>query len=183
MKYKLYEELDIPKGVSVNLMNGIFTVKGAAGEVSRQLYNPRIASRLDEEKIVFESKSATKREKNLTNTFIAHLKVMFKGASKGHNYKLKVCASHFPMTVSVKGSQLEIKNFFGEQVSRFVNIPQGASVKVQGQVISVESTSKELAGQTAARIEHATKRPGFDKRIFQDGIFIIDKDGEDLVPN
>jgi len=35
----------------------------------------------------------------------------------------------------------------------------------------------EDAGQTAANIERATKIKGFDPRVFQDGIYIIEKPG------
>jgi large subunit ribosomal protein L6 len=44
----------------------------------------------------------------------------------------------------------------------------------------VEGIDKELTSQTAALIEKLTRRPGFDKRIFQDGIFMIEKDGKPL---
>jgi large subunit ribosomal protein L6 len=172
--------LKIPQGVHVTLNNGVFTVKGPKGEVSRELRNPTIKSSVDAGKIVFESKQSTQREKKLVMTFIAHLGSMFEGVQHGHTYKLKVCSSHFPMTVAVKAGQLEIKNFIGETVPRFTKIPQGVNVKVDGQIIVLEGVSKEKVSQTAAQIEQTTKRPGFDKRIFQDGIFIIEKDGKPL---
>ena len=46
---------------------------------------------------------------------------------------------------------------------------------MEGNLIYVESCDKELAGQVAADIEQTTRRPGFDRRIFQDGIYIIEK--------
>ena len=54
------------------------------------------------------------------------------------------------------------------------------SVKVEAKDVIVESVDKELAGETAASIEELTKRPGFDKRIFQDGIYIYYKDGKGI---
>ena len=51
---------------------------------------------------------------------------------------------------------------------------------MDGENITVESADKELAGQTAADIETLTKRPGFDKRIFQDGIWMVSKGGKEL---
>jgi large subunit ribosomal protein L6 len=180
MKAEMKEEVEIPQGIQLSVHKGVFHAKGAKGEVSKELHLPRIESRIEGNKIIFHAKSATQREKRMIMTFIAHLKSLFKGVSQGHTYKLKVCASHFPMTASVKGSVLEVKNFFGEQVPRNTPIPPGVSVKVDGQVIVVEGADKELTGQTAALIEKSTKRPGFDKRIFQDGIFLIEKDGKSV---
>ena len=84
------------------------------------------------------------------------------------------------MNVSLKGDVLEIKNFIGEKVPRTLKIRPGASVKINGDEIVVEAINKEIAGQTAGSIEKLTKRPGFDKRIFQDGIYIVEKDGKRL---
>ena len=82
------------------------------------------------------------------------------------------------MTVSVKGSIFEIKNFIGEKVPRTTVIKEGSTVKIDGHDIIVESINKEQAGQMAASIEQLTRRPGFDTRIFQDGIYITEKDGK-----
>ncbi|MDP6647875.1 MAG: 50S ribosomal protein L6, partial [Candidatus Woesearchaeota archaeon] len=61
-----------------------------------------------------------------------------------------------------------------------LQIKEGATVKVEGDLINVTSTNKETAGQVSADIEQLTRRPGYDKRIFQDGIYIINKDGKEL---
>jgi large subunit ribosomal protein L6 len=178
MKQTITEELEIPKGTQVTLNKGTFHIKGPKGETSKELHLPLITSKVEGDKIIFSSENATQREKRMIMTFIAHLKGLFKGVTHGHTYKMKVCSSHFPMTVSVKGNNLEIKNFFGEQVPRNTKLPQGVNVKVDGQILVVEGVNKELVSQTAAKIELTTKRPGFDRRTFQDGIFIIEKDGK-----
>ena len=82
------------------------------------------------------------------------------------------------MTASVKGNVFEIKNFVGETIPRTLTLPDGVKVIVDGQFIIIEGTNKEKAGQTAALIEKLTRRAAFDKRIFQDGIYVIEKDGK-----
>ena len=82
------------------------------------------------------------------------------------------------MNVSVSESEFKIKNFLGEKVPRIVKLRYGVSVKIDGNIISVEGADKEKVGQVAADIEQKTRRPGFDKRIFQDGIYITDKAGK-----
>ena len=180
MKQDLREELEIPEATNIRIEKGVFLVKGEKGELQKTIHNPKISSRIIGNQVVFESKRATQREKKLIKTYLAHLKNMILGVSKGHSYKLKICSGHFPMSVSVKGDVFEIKNFIGETVPRTITIPQGVSVKVEGQFIVVEGINKDLASQTAALIEKLTRRPGYDKRVFQDGIFIIEKDGKPI---
>ena len=61
-----------------------------------------------------------------------------------------------------------------------LEIKEGAEVKIEGDIITVESCSKETAGQTAADIEKLTKITNRDLRIFQDGIYITEKDGKPI---
>ena len=84
------------------------------------------------------------------------------------------------MNVSVNKNQIIIKNFIGERHPRTLTIKEGVTVKVEGDIINVESSDKELAGTAASDIEKLTKRTDFDGRIFQDGIYIINKDGKDI---
>jgi large subunit ribosomal protein L6 len=79
------------------------------------------------------------------------------------------------MNVSVSNGTLLIKNFLGEKVPRKVVLKDNSTVKVDGAFIVIESPDKERGGQIAADIEQATRRPGFDRRIFQDGIYIVEK--------
>lgn len=180
MKQDLQEELIIPEKTTILLDKGLFTVKGPKGEVKRKFHNPRIVSKIAGDKVVFESAKATKREKKLIKSYLAHLKSMIKGVNQGHVYKLKICSGHFPMTASVKGTVFELKNYFGETVPRTTTMPEGLNIKVDGQFIIIEGVDKEAASKAASLIELVSRRPGFDKRIFQDGIFIIEKDGEPI---
>jgi len=174
------EIIAVPSDVQVSLNKGIFLVKGPKGEVSKNIFNPIIKTELNNNQIILTSNTRTKRSKKIIYTYIAHLKNTFKGVTQGHVYKLKICSGHFPMTVAVKGNTFEIKNFIGEKVPRTIPIKEGVSVKVDGDIIVVEGVNKEQTGQMAASIEQLTKRPGFDKRIFQDGIYLTEKDGKEI---
>jgi large subunit ribosomal protein L6 len=182
MKIKKIEEtVEIPKGVQITIEGRIITVKGPKGEVKKEIRCPQVIVKEQDGKILLTSTKVTKKEKKEVNTYTAHIKNMIRGAEKSHVYELKICSGHFPMNVSVVGQELIIKNFIGEKSPRKLKILHGASVKVDGDKIKVEHVDKEVAGQTAASIEQLTRRPGFDTRIFQDGIYIINKDGKAML--
>lgn len=174
------EKVKIPQGVTLRVDSGNIIVKGPKGEVKKALSSPKVKTVVSGDEIIFTAENATQREKMLLGTFKAHIKNMIKGSINAHVYKLKICSGHFPMNVSLSGGQFIVKNFIGEKVPRILTLKAGATVKIEGQEVIVESSSKETAGQVAADIEQLTRRPGFDKRIFMDGIYITDKDGKSM---
>lgn len=180
MKVDLVEEIELLEGVTSKLEGSIVTVKGPKGEIKRDFGFPKIEISVDQRKIVLSSHKATKKEKTILMAFLAHLRNMVKGVKEPHVYKLKICSSHFPITVGVVGKELVVKNFLGESIPRKTSIPAGVEVKVSGSDISVSSPDKELAGMTAARIENLCRITNRDIRVFQDGCYITNKAGKDL---
>lgn len=180
MKKKLYQTIEIPEGVEINLEENILIVKGPEGENKREFNFANLDFEKKDKKIIIGNEKATKVEKKYMNTLVAHIKNMIKGVQKKFEYKLKVCFSHFPMTISINGREGIIKNFLGEKVSRKVKIPEKVEVRKENDFIIVTSLDKELAGQAAANFEKATNIRKKDRRIFQDGIFIINKDGKEI---
>tara|TARA_Y100000310_G_C20519972_1_gene733162 strand:+ start:309 stop:854 length:546 start_codon:yes stop_codon:yes gene_type:complete len=180
MKRKIDEEIELEEGIQANIENNVLTLNGKKGETQKDFNNPLVQLKIDGKAIKLSSKRLTKREKKLAGTFKAHIKNMIKGVSKGHVYKLKVCSSHFPMNTSINDNELTVKNFFGEKSPRKLKIKPGVTAKIEGSEIVIESTNKELAGQTAADMEQLTRITNKDRRIFQDGIYIIEKDGKKI---
>ena len=174
------EELKIPNGVSVNIEQGIVTVSGKRGKITRRMLNKEIELYTKEDKLILKSEHDNQRVKKMIGTYKAHLKNMFKGSQEGHKYVLKICSGHFPMNVSVSKNEFIIKNLLGEKIPRVMTIKNDVSVKVEGDFVTVESADNESAGQCAASIEHLTRRSNYDTRVFQDGIYIINKDGKEM---
>ncbi len=174
------EKISMPEGCTAQATRGALTVRGPKGEITKKLIDKKIKVDIKGNEVILSYPKGRKKEKKNMNTMSAHVRNMLKGVTEGFNYKLKICSGHFPMTVTLKNDVFEIKNFIGEKVPRKLTVKQGVTVKVSGDIIDVEGVDKELAGQTAASIEKMTRRPGFDKRIFQDGIYIIEKDGKKL---
>ncbi|MBN1156074.1 50S ribosomal protein L6 [Candidatus Woesearchaeota archaeon] len=181
MKIKLMKEsIEIPSGVDAKIDNGVIEVKGKQGTVKRRIAVKNIRIEIKDKMIEVSAENARKNQKTNLYTYAAHIRNMMKGVTEGYIYTLKICASHFPMNVSVAGGELVVKNFIGEKVPRRLKLPAEVKVKVEGDIVRVEGADKEITGQCAASIEQLTRRPGFDKRIFQDGIYIIEKHGKKL---
>lgn len=177
-KKDLNEVISAPKGVTVTKEGTALSVKGPKGAVIRNFDNPSVEVKVSGSEVSFVASSASKKTKAVIHAYVAHLKNAFHGVTEQYVYKLKVCSGHFPMNVSVSGKNLLIKNYLGEKVPRQVRIKEGVTVKVETDIINVEGADKELTAQVAADMEQATKRPQFDRRIFQDGLYIIEKAGK-----
>jgi large subunit ribosomal protein L6 len=177
---KMVYKLEIPDKVQLDINNGLFTVKGPKGEVKKKFVFPKVQIAKEGNEVIFNVSKPTKREKATIFSTEAHLKNMFKGVTESSIYKLKICSGHFPMKVTLKGNVLEVKNFMGETVPRTLTLKPGVVVEVKEPEITVTSPDKELSGQTAAAIEQICRRANFDRRIFQDGIYITMKDSVEV---
>ncbi len=174
----MFEEVNIPEGVVLEVNNLSIKVKGKLGELERSFITKRVTFEKQDSKLKIIAKGDRKNDYKLIRTFKAHIKNMIKGVQEGFTYKLKICASHFPMKVSIKDNVLKVDNFVGEKHPRKLLIKPGVKVKIDGNFIIVESYDKEKAGQVAADIEQLTRIKNKDRRIFQDGIYIIEKAGK-----
>jgi len=180
MKKELSQIIEIPEGIEVEIDGAKVIVKNS-GEVNERKFD--LANLTLEKKgneIIIGNKKSSKKEKRRMNTIAAHIRNMIRGVKEKFEYKLKVCFNHFPITVEVKGNEALIKNFLGERTPRKAKIPKGADVKVEKEIITITSPSIEIAGQTAANFENATRIVKRDRRVFQDGIFITSKCGEEI---
>ncbi|MBP1911887.1 50S ribosomal protein L6 [Thermococcus stetteri] len=174
------EEIKIPEGVEVTVEGNTVKVKGPKGELERELKYPGVQIFTEDGKVVIYKEFPRKRDVAIARTFKAHINNMIKGVTEGFKYKLKVVYSHFPMTVKVQGDEVIIENFLGEKNPRRAKILPGVTVKVKGSEIEVEGIDKEAVGQTAANIEQATRITKWDRRVFQDGIYIVEKAGKPI---
>ncbi len=178
----IMEEIELPEGVSAGVDSNLVKIKGPKGAIERRFLHSNVRIHLDGMKLRLDAKKNTKREKKVIGSFKAHIKNMINGVLEPHYYTMKICSGHFPMTVSVVKNELVIKNFFGERTPRKIALSPNVKVNVDGEILRIESVDKELAGHTAGSIEELCKRnrKSFDKRIFQDGIYITNKDGKEI---
>lgn len=180
MKRELSKIIEIPMGVNVEV-NGAELIVNANGKKNSRVFDlMNLSLEKKENTLVIHEKKASKNDKRMMNTIASHIKNMLEGIATPYVYKLKVCFSHFPITVEIKGKEAIIKNFLGERSPRKMTLIEGADIKVDKEIITVTSFDKEIAGQSAANFENITRIANRDRRIFQDGIFITSKCGEDI---
>ncbi len=174
-KEKLKEEIEIPEGINVNIEDDEIIMKKDSFELKRKL-NSKINVKIEGDKVVMDS-GTTRTEKKIFGSMKAHIRNMIKGLSEGFKYKLQISTVHFPISVEIDkaNNQLIVKNFLGEKKDRKIKLIPGVDLKVDKEFIEIKSIDIEKAGQCAANIEKGTKVRKKDRRVFQDGIFIIQK--------
>jgi len=173
---RIEHNIVIPEGVTATLDDGNVTITGPSGSLSRDFVDAKVNIFQEGGGLLIRVDLPRRKEKALAGTWKAHLNNMIKGVTDGFTYNLKAFYSHFPMTMSVKGNKLVVNNYFGERVPRTANILPGVDVKVQKKVeVVVSGIDKEAVGQTAANIERCTTVKNRDRRVFQDGIYLLEK--------
>ena len=171
----------IPEGTNVTLSGTTVKVEGPRGTVERELWHPgvhiQIGQRDEGNEVVIISDSVRKKIRAITGTYVSHIRNMITGVNEGFFYKLAIVHAHFPMQVALtkEGDAVAISNFLGERKPRIAKVVKGVNVEIKGKEIVVSGINKEAVGQTAANIEQTTRIRGYDPRVFQDGIYLVDK--------
>jgi large subunit ribosomal protein L6 len=165
----------IPDGVKVQLDGTTLRVTGPKGQLERSVRFPQVTVSCNNREVVITTGSKRKGIIAMVGTFEAHTRNMFKGVLEGFEYRMKVVYSHFPIQLKLQGNRLEINNFLGEKKARYAQIESGVSAKVASDEVILTGINRELVGNSAANIEHATHIRDRDPRVFQDGIFIVQR--------
>jgi large subunit ribosomal protein L6 len=170
--------IELPEDVNANIGDdGVISITGPKGSLRRSFVSNEIRVFMEGQNIVLNIDVPRRKQKALIGTWNAHLRNMVKGVSEGFTYTLKAFYSHFPMTLAVQNSTFTVNNYFGEKVPRTADILEGVNVKIENKVeIVVSGIDKENVGQTAANIERCTTVKNRDRRVFQDGIYLITKE-------
>src|SRR5512136_2152130 len=168
-------KVTIPKGVKAQLDGAQLRVNGPKGQMSRNVRFPQVTVTCDGNEVTITTESRRKEITAMVGTLEAHTKNMIRGVTEGFEYRMKVVYSHFPIQLKVQGNKLEIANFLGEKKARHARIEQGVTAKVGNDEVILTGIDRELVGTTAANIEHATHIRDRDPRVFQDGIYMIQR--------
>ena len=168
-------KVKIPSGVKASLDGMHLRVTGPKGQLSRNVRFPQVLITCDGNEVVIATESRRKEITAMVGTLEAHTKNMFRGVTEGYEYRMKVVYSHFPIQLKLQGNKLEIANFLGEKKARHARIEQGVTAKVGNDEVVLTGIDRELVGTSAANIEHATHIRDRDPRVFQDGIYMVQR--------
>ena len=177
MVEEIREEMLIPEGVSAEIEGRYLKVTGPKGSLERTFKYPFIQLRLVDGAILLKVDYPRKADKAAFFTIKSHINNMFTGVTQGYLFKMKVVYAHFPLNISIKGKEVIIDNYLGEKFPRKANIVGDVKVVLDGANITVEGINKEQVGQTAGNLEKSTRVNKRDPRVFQDGIYLVERNG------
>ena len=169
----------LPEGASASIAGDVITVSKDGQSLSREFRHHKVEVRAVNGDLEVFVNLPRRSDKALAGTWAAHLRNMALGIDEGFEYRLKAVFSHFPMSLKVDGNQMIINNLFGEKVPRVAKLPWSPAeveVRVENKTdVVVRGADREKVGQTAANIERACRIKKRDRRVFQDGIYIVSK--------
>lgn len=181
IKLKMFSQTsEIPSGVQVEIKGREVTVKSGGRENHRAFTARHVEIKKDDGSVTVMTNSPRKTDRADVGTVMGHINNMMKGVQTDYTCKLKMVYSHFPMTTKHANGVFTVDNFLGEKKPRSMKVMGGVEIKIAGQEITVSGIDKERVGLCASQIEQLCKITKFDRRVFQDGIYIFEKGGKPL---
>jgi large subunit ribosomal protein L6 len=172
-----HASVPIPPKATLHVEGRSLTVRGPLGAIRRPFPSDVVRLEVKGHEVVLTLgiPANRKRAQALLRSWAAHVQNLVTGVTVGFEARMKVVAAHFPMKVMVKEDHLLIENFLGEKHPRTASLVPGVSAAVDGDYVVLSGPDVELVGQSAANIERATRIREYDPRVFQDGIYLIER--------
>lgn len=166
--------ITIPSGVEANFADGVLTIKGPKGTLSREISEKHVDVRLEGNELGFTPKD-TDKAPALWGTYASHAHNMIHGVTEGFEKKLQIEGVGY--RAEMKGANLALNMGFSHPVE--MAVPQGITTVVEKNIITITGADKELVGQFAANVRKVKKpEPYKGKGIRYVGEHIIRKQGK-----
>jgi large subunit ribosomal protein L6 len=147
------QQIKIPEKTEVTVSDGIVSVKGPLGGLSR-VFKPEIKIKVEDGKIVLTPVKDDIGTRALWGTYASHISNMVTGVNKVFEKKLIVEGIGFRSEIS--GDNLTLSVGFSHPVK--IAIPKNLKASVEKNIISISGSDKEAVGQFAASVR-AVKKP------------------------
>lgn len=167
--------ITIPQGVTIHTDNGVLTVKGKNGELTRPLHPAVRIVVQDDGASVSVERPEVKSERALWGTFAALLKNMVIGTTDGFTKKLEIQGVGYNWNVS--GKKITINAGYSHSVEMVV--PEGVQAAVEDGVLVLSGMDNQIIGEFAANIRKVRKpEPYKGTGIRYQGEYIARKAGK-----
>jgi large subunit ribosomal protein L6 len=147
------QQLEIPANTTVDFTDGVFTVKGPLGTLSK-VFTDTIAINIENGIVSFSPVKDDPFSRALWGTYASHVKNMLAGVNTPYVRKLILEGVGFKS--EVKGTDLHLALGFSHPV--VVSIPEGLTVTAEKNNLTVTGINKELVGAFTAKVR-ALKKP------------------------
>jgi large subunit ribosomal protein L6 len=147
----------LPKGVELNINNGLVTVKGKLGTLTQKV-DIDITVALEGENVVLTRPTDQKRHRALHGLYRSLIANMIKGVSEGYKTEQELVGVGY--RASNKGQMLELSLGYSHNIN--FELPKEIKVttsseKGQNPKIVLECADKQLLGLVAAKIRSLRK--------------------------
>lgn len=168
------QPIKVPQGVEVTTGNGVLTVKGPKGTLTRKLV-PEVTLTIENGEVTLTPKAGNEKAKALWGTFAAHLLNMMKGVTEGFTKKLEIEGVGY--RAEAQGQKIKLNMGYSHPVELMA--PEGVSILVEKSIITLAGADIEKVGQFAADVRAVRKpEPYKGKGIHYVGEYIIRKQGK-----
>ena len=169
------QPVEIPAGVSVDVADGVVSVKGPGGTLSQNV-SPDMRITVEDGQVRVERPSDERQHRalhGLTRSLIAN---MVEGVTKGFEKRLEIQGVGY--RAAMKGKGIELQLGFSHPVD--FPAPDGIEFEVPApNRITIRGIDKQLVGETAARIRRIRKpEPYKGKGVRYEGEYVRKKAGK-----
>ena len=146
-------KLVIPEGVTINVENGVVTVKGPKGELTANVSSD-IEIKVEGNTLETLRSNDTIKTREMHGTTNANINNMITGVTKGFERALEIIGVGYRFNVN--GKKLVINAGYSHPVE--IIVPEGLTVEANGNTeITVKGIDKALVGEFAANIRKVRK--------------------------
>ena len=147
------KQIIIPAQTEVSVAEGVITVKGPKGSLTRA-YNPAYVSvDVDGEEVKTAALQENVNSRALWGTYSSHVMNMIQGVNTPFEKKLIIEGVGFRS--EVKGDKLQMSLGFSHQV--IMAIPEGITLTAEKNNLTITGINKETVGQFSAEIRSKKK--------------------------
>ncbi len=141
----------IPAGVTVDVKDGVITVKGKLGELTQEY--SEIEIKVDGDQVTFERSSNKKDLRSKHGLYRALVANMVKGVSEGYTVSLELVGVGY--RAASQGQKLDLSLGFSHNIVLQLPVEvkvEAETAKGKNPIIKLSSIDKQLLGAVAAKI-------------------------------